>query len=32
MYTLCLMNGYSYHYFNGKLFSVSKDNWELKIL
>lgn len=32
MYTLCLINGYNYHYFNGKLLSISKENWTLTIL
>lgn len=32
MHILCSINGYNYNYFNGKLLSISKDNWELKIL
>jgi hypothetical protein len=32
MYTLCLIHGYNYHYFNGKLISINKDNWTLSVL
>lgn len=32
MYMLVTINSYNYHYADGKLINISKDNWTLTIL